>query len=177
MTTWEDDLSIGDPALDTQHRQLILLATRACLKIDSDTRLADADIKHLLLDFAAFVAHHFSCEERLLARLNYPALENHARNHAKFTDSLISCIARIDTHSVTFSELCVLLEDRLIHHILVEDAALRPFLSALPDWMKTGTSDPPRAPCPTHLETPELTWIGTPRSANQGHGERKVASQ
>ena len=44
MTTWEDDLGIGYPALDSQHRQLILLATRACLKIDSDTRLADADI-------------------------------------------------------------------------------------------------------------------------------------
>lgn len=157
MNTWEDDFSVGDPTLDSQHRQLILLATRTCLKIDSNTALSNADIKHLLLDFAALTTHHFSREECFLAELGYPKLKSHASKHASFTSTLLACIARIDTQSITRSDLCVLLEDRLIHHILVEDAALRPFLTAIPAQTKTDRSSLTKAPRQTTITTPEPT--------------------
>jgi len=81
ILTWDPDLECGDPLIDLQHQQLYRLSNSLLAAITSGRYPEEAKLRMQLL--IAHVAQHFHDEEAILARLGYPDLPAHAREHAR----------------------------------------------------------------------------------------------
>ena len=123
------DLTIGDRTLDAPHCQLIVMATRTARAIMSCTD--NARVRPLEHDFATLSARHFSREEDALNVQGRGELTEHARQHRHYLDTLTEGVARFEAGQLSREELCVLVEDKLVHHILVVDAPLHASLSGM----------------------------------------------
>ncbi|MFQ5426930.1 MAG: bacteriohemerythrin [Gaiellales bacterium] len=78
---WNPDLSVGDEEIDSQHKKLIDLIG----SIPDDSSSSEDVVLEEVLRYAAT---HFASEEALLARIEYPALAEHKRNHRKLVTIL-----------------------------------------------------------------------------------------
>ncbi|VAV83020.1 hypothetical protein MNBD_DELTA01-675 [hydrothermal vent metagenome] len=91
---WNEQLSVGIPAIDDQHKELIK-------KINdlTDTIFKGED-KGQVLEFIDFldnyVTAHFSHEETMMLKADYPEIVSHTREHAAF-------ITRLDTFKRHFN--------------------------------------------------------------------------
>lgn len=76
---WDEALQSGQPEIDHQHQQLYHLSNSLLAAITSGRYPADAKLQMQLL--IAHVAQHFHDEETILARVGYPDLAAHAKEH------------------------------------------------------------------------------------------------
>lgn len=82
--TWTDDLTVGNPALDDQHKLLIDLINRY-----HDSLEQNGARSALLASFRAiaeFAIRHFRDEEAQMARCAYPQIERHKMIHKQLLD-------------------------------------------------------------------------------------------
>ncbi|MBT9598138.1 MAG: hemerythrin domain-containing protein [Vitreoscilla sp.] len=77
---WSDELLLGHPAIDAEHRELVALigALLSC----SEARLGE----HLQA-FTEHASAHFADEDREMAETDFPAAGCHADEHAKVVAS------------------------------------------------------------------------------------------
>lgn len=83
---WSDDLAVGHPLIDAQHRSLFdrfgeFLA--AC-----GQRRGPDDLRELLGYLDGYVKEHFREEEDLMARHTYPEADRHRAEHRIFIEKL-----------------------------------------------------------------------------------------
>lgn len=88
MTEWTDQLLLGDPAIDAEHRRFVELvaALHAC---------GDAEMGMCLRDFAAHAQAHFAEEDRRMSDSGFPAAGCHADEHAAVLQSTREVQARV----------------------------------------------------------------------------------
>ena len=83
--TWQDEYTIGEPEIDAQHRQLILLANQIL------DMLPEADMDEVqagLLSLAEYMEAHFCAEEALMERIGFPDQEAHGECHARILSEM-----------------------------------------------------------------------------------------
>jgi hemerythrin-like metal-binding protein len=119
---WKDEYSVGNKLLDAQHRRLIELVNR----LDGDEPL-----DRVLEELARYADTHFRDEERLLEAVDYPGLDQQRIQHTAFRAWLDR---NLDTYrsdgeaSVTNRDLHVYLSVWIANHLMVYDAAFKPWL-------------------------------------------------
>lgn len=117
---WSDEYSVGVEKIDAQHKQIIdmiNLLQDALAKKD-----ASAEIKRVLVSLAEYTQTHFGCEERLMTLVGYPAVEAHARKHAKLTSDLLCVLMRLKRgEDVSVRQLFNLLRTWFTTHVERED--------------------------------------------------------
>lgn len=79
--TWDPAQECGDPQIDLQHQQLYRISNSLLAAITSGRYPEEAKLRMQLL--IAHVVQHFHDEEVILARIGYPDLAAHAREHAR----------------------------------------------------------------------------------------------
>lgn len=135
MIEWIDDYSLGVPAIDADHRDLVALCNRflaAARAAEPVHRLAE--IMQALIDRAR---EHFRAEESLLDRHGYPDLALHRSDHIRLLAQAESLMASFgDTaHEEEMAKLSLqtagFLREWLLDHILRMDKPCRPFLMRL----------------------------------------------
>ena len=88
IVAWSDSLSTGIELIDNQHKQLLILTNelfRACLR-GGDT--LDAVFKETMSRMVEYVRFHFTTEQEMLLRINYPKYAEQKKAH----DNLIKTI-------------------------------------------------------------------------------------
>lgn len=86
LVEWRDEFSVGLPAVDHEHRELIDLinATHA--------KLGEAGAQNLVADFLgeihARISAHFAPEEKLMREQGYDAYEDHKADHERLLDEI-----------------------------------------------------------------------------------------
>lgn len=84
--SWKPEYSVGDEAVDHEHRELIdLVNTAAAAILDGH---ADADIDKCLGDLYQAISAHFAHEERQMQQADYDQLEAHKGSHEFLLDEL-----------------------------------------------------------------------------------------
>jgi hemerythrin len=86
MLTWEDSLALGNPAIDDDHRQAVMMMNRIAMADDAATA-------QLFSDFVAHMRTHFAREEALMHETGFPAMHCHKDEHARVL-GLLDAIAR-----------------------------------------------------------------------------------
>jgi hemerythrin len=119
---WDDKFSVGIRAIDDQHKELVRLTNelyQGCLAGD-DT--AKAYFLVAIHSTVAYVKYHFSSEEKLMKKVNYPQLGEHKREHDAFTKEIIEGAKNFEEGKKFVPNLFVrYLKDWVLSHIAVSD--------------------------------------------------------
>ena len=80
---WDSKYSVGVKKIDRQHKKVISFINR----IYNDGRLPDkAKIDSVLVDLRNYIVTHFTFEEGILKKYNYPEYLEQKKGHNEFTE-------------------------------------------------------------------------------------------
>ena len=120
---WKTEYEIGISEIDSQHKRLVeILNTLVGTKDESK-------IKNILCDLIEYTIYHFTCEEDLMWRMNFP-LDNeqehgdHIAEHDKFRLELRRFL-KAKPSDILIRALHNFLSKWLVDHILDRDARLK----------------------------------------------------
>lgn len=120
---WKPEFSVGDPAVDHEHRELVDLVNTAAGAI-LDGR-PEADVDRCLGDLLRAITAHFAHEERQMTRAGYDQLVPHKTDHERLIDSLRDIMDSAGTPSAPAAErLTAVLEAWFTDHFRTHDARL-----------------------------------------------------
>lgn len=115
---WTADLDTGIEPIDKQHRGIVDLINE--LNEANETHNVDV-IKNVLNKLIDYTASHFSYEEDLLIKANYPYVKAHKRLHEIFIKRIEDFKQRESVGENVTPELLALLKAWLTNHINSED--------------------------------------------------------
>ena len=120
---WKPEYSVGDPAVDHEHRELVDLVNAAAAAI-LDGR-PDADIDRGLGDLYRAISAHFAHEEVHMRRATYDQYPLHTADHERLLDALRDIMDGTDgTTGGTAERLTAALEAWFTDHFRTHDARL-----------------------------------------------------
>ena len=85
---WTDELSVGVPEMDEQHRRLIDILNQFYEAIEKGER--EEAIQSLLQGAEEYTVFHFESEERFMEEIGFPELEDHKRVHSTLVEEVRS---------------------------------------------------------------------------------------
>ncbi len=117
---WREEMSVGIPALDNDHKAIIRLIN----EIGLVQKQFDSITVDLVLDeLFNYTIRHFNREEFVLQEIKFPNIQSHARQHADFGDKVSDLrrryLQRSDINAA--NELMMVMSDWIEKHIMVED--------------------------------------------------------
>lgn len=83
---WSEDLSVGYPLIDDQHRSLFDQFER--FLVACEERRCSAHLQELFAFLDLYVSRHFREEEELMERHDYPETARHKGEHRYFIEQL-----------------------------------------------------------------------------------------
>ncbi len=131
--TWTKDLAVGNSEIDGQHQELFAAVDAMVTAVQ--TGRGHDEVARTLKFLEQYTTFDFSAEERLMADVGYPGLEEQRKDHDGFIRDLAQWRRRYeaDTPPGAF-DLVTDLEHRLVGwlrtHVAVTDHALGEFLAA-----------------------------------------------
>ena len=126
--SWSDNLSVGVPEIDAEHRQFVARVNDLNQAI---IECRDKATVERLLDLMLMeAAHHFVDEQRLLAQRKYPGLAEHTAKHAQLIARFNRVMQEFERADVSFTWALkgLHLKQLLVDHLLQEDMKYRDFL-------------------------------------------------
>jgi len=125
---WTAKFSVGSPTIDQQHKRLIAIINKL-----HDAMLKGGvknDMEMIFKDLIAYTESHFSAEEAMLKKINYPRLASHQQQHLEFVQTARNLHAQLLAGKFTVSmDLLRYLKTWLSEHILGTDQQYAPFLA------------------------------------------------
>ena len=116
---WTNDLDTGIKVIDNQHRRIVDYIN----ELHSANESGDpAVINHVLGELVDYTLSHFSFEEELQERANYPFFKAHKRVHEIFTKRVAEFQKRAADGENVAPELLSMLKIWLVNHIKGDDA-------------------------------------------------------
>lgn len=120
---WKPEFSVGDPAVDHEHRELVDLVNTAAGAI-LDGR-PDADVDRCLGDLFRAISAHFAHEERQMTRAGYDQLSPHKADHERLLDALREIMdSAEDRRERSAEKVTAVLEAWFTDHFRTHDARL-----------------------------------------------------
>lgn len=83
---WSSELSLNNEDIDAQHQKLFALTNE--LIDQSDAHAHSEIVNETLYELLKYIDVHFTDEEELLEKINYPKLDEHKKLHRGFTKKI-----------------------------------------------------------------------------------------
>jgi hemerythrin-like metal-binding protein len=122
---WLPKYNIGDKKIDSDHQTLVKMLIE--LQVSKE-RCLDRDETEKLFDkLEAYSDNHFSYEEELLEKINFPFLQSHIKDHQFFRNMITKWRndEKIDCKS---EKISTFLTEWLFEHILHYDMKVKEYL-------------------------------------------------
>jgi hemerythrin-like metal-binding protein len=127
---WSDDFLVGVAEIDEQHRRLFDMIGRFYEALSAKAPARQA-LGELLRGLAEYTQYHFSTEERLMARFEFPRAQAHHEQHDDFVRRVTDMADRFSQgHLLLSLEATAFLRDWLTSHILGNDKQLGRYLTS-----------------------------------------------
>ncbi len=122
---WTSILNIGVTKIDEQHKQLISLSNSLiqAMTIGKGNEV----LTTLFEELKAYTLYHFEDEEKYMASMNYPQLENHKVIHTKLIEQVDTFRNELLAGEVTPNQALDFVNDWIIEHIMDVDAQIGEF--------------------------------------------------
>ena len=126
---WHDEYSVNVQRLDTQHVRLFSIANALLDAIEAQD--AQEEIAKALDFLLNYTHYHFSEEEALLKRYNYPYDELHNQRHKALIDQVGELTQQWQNgHCLSAENALAFLQGWIVNHILIEDRKYTEFLNS-----------------------------------------------
>ena len=117
---WDDCLSVGNPQLDEDHRQLFALFNRLCQALEDNQPAGH--LETLLVELLGYSERHFAAEEIAMQQSDFDGYSEHIAEHETLYDKVAELRKRLaDGERKLALELGIFLQEWLLHHVKVED--------------------------------------------------------
>jgi hemerythrin len=129
LFTWNDSYSVKVSLCDQQHKNLFDIINRLAdaMRMGKGDEVVSKTVGELL----QYTRTHFTQEEALLKRANYPQLAPHQEQHKKFVADVEALLKQTQTGRAASSiQVLNLLRDWLVNHIQRTDKAYSDCLNA-----------------------------------------------
>ncbi|MEN9231062.1 MAG: hemerythrin family protein [Thermostichus sp. DG02_5_bins_236] len=129
--TWTDDLKVGVPTIDVQHKELVATANDLAAAIEEGR--GSSFLKKLLTFMKYYAEWHFEQEERCAAAHQCPAAEMNCKAHAEFIRLLEELQQRYRQDPANESLPGIIhkkLADWLVNHIMKVDKQIGQYICA-----------------------------------------------
>lgn len=131
LLEWTEDMSVGVPELDADHKGLIAVVNRLEASVNEPPRRNV--IRQCLYDLLSYAEVHFKREERVMAACHFPGLEHRKDEHRDFVEKIRDFLHRSEEDpgaaaSVVSEQLLDFLKGWFHHHVLIEDMAYCPYV-------------------------------------------------
>jgi hemerythrin-like metal-binding protein len=124
---WKDFYSVGDDAIDGQHKQIIELINDL---YDAKENNADfAVVVPVLNQLVEYTINHFRDEEVVMLSHQYPEFVQHKALHDKMRNTTLAL--REHSTSLTGHDLLGFLKEWWVSHIQQEDKKYAPYLTSV----------------------------------------------
>lgn len=124
-----DDLRLDIKVVDDQHRKLVDLIN-GLIDLEADEASSEA-IPQALEELADYIEIHFQTEEEMMKAVDFPALDEHHKQHAEFVKKTIQFNHDYRVGEANLGvEMLIFLSTWLIDHIKGEDPKFVPYLKA-----------------------------------------------
>ena len=124
---WKDEYSVGIDSIDRQHKKLLNLINQLQTAVDYST--GEEFERDALDELVNYTKTHFSYEEGLLEKNNYPDFEPHKEQHNQMIKHVEEVLAEYEKdHDTAMSNAVDYLKDWLINHINGTDKKYSSFL-------------------------------------------------
>lgn len=127
LIEWKDTYSVGVPAVDHEHQELI-----ESINNIHQAMQADADHDHItecLGEIYAQISAHFALEEKIMRDAHYRALPDHKLDHETLLDELLEIMDSVEEEgSYAEAELSHSLNRWFSDHFRTHDAKLHKLL-------------------------------------------------
>jgi hemerythrin len=125
---WTDELSVGIPEVDAEHKHFIMLINELNAAIIS--RMGIEEIKRCMRAILDDAVAHFAHEERLFKEWDYPDAVQHAQKHAEAIEYFQSITDgfKHDGTDYEWIDAGLKVKQALISHVLAEDMKYRDYL-------------------------------------------------
>lgn len=124
---WSEELSLNNEDIDAQHKKLFALTNELINHSDADAH--SEIINETLYELLQYVDVHFSDEEEMLAKINYPKLEEHRKIHRSFTRKIaMFCQDVVKGKAHIAEDLLDYLTGWIIQHTSIEDQDYKNYL-------------------------------------------------
>lgn len=118
---WSDLFNTGITEIDNQHKKLLNILNKALtLSINSQ----DSEIDTIFSELMSYAKYHFTYEEYLFEKYNFPNSGQHLKEHNNFKKTIEEMCAsakEMTKSEESIENLVVFLKDWLINHILNSD--------------------------------------------------------
>ena len=94
LLQWRDEFSVGVPAVDHEHRELIETINE--LNASAHAGADHAQVVAALGEIYAQISAHFALEERIMRKAHYDGLAEHKAEHEALLDSLRDIMDRVE---------------------------------------------------------------------------------
>ncbi len=125
---WDDSLMTGVESVDAQHKELIERAARLeTALINNDNQ----EVSSMISFLEYYIIKHFSDEEILMKKYNYPDYNLQKKAHELFVESFSKIKKEFETTGITTSlslSLKANINDWLIRHINTMDKKLGEYM-------------------------------------------------
>ncbi len=128
---WTEDLSVGDEAIDVQHKTLLYNVNKLSA---ATTDLKGKDVLHDVINFLeGYIKDHFSYEEDYMLAYEYPKYEEHKAMHDTFIEKYKEFKLRIaegNPPSELVSEVQEFVGNWFLNHISIEDQKYEEYINS-----------------------------------------------
>lgn len=124
---WKDSFSVGIDVIDQDHKKLLGMINQ--LQTAAHYQTDEALIESTLNDLIEYTKYHFSREEKMMEKNNYPDFENHKKQHEAMVEQVTGFINeyRVDK-TRTIENVIMYLKTWLINHINGSDKEYAPYI-------------------------------------------------
>jgi len=136
MLTWRDELAVGHPDIDGDHKRLIAIINDFEKLVDCIPK--ERALHEVLVNLHDYAGFHFAREEAIQAAVAYPHVEAHKREHQVLLARIKEMASRYfvkRTEPITKETLdaaAEFLRRWLVDHIIRNDLRLRDYVRAVP---------------------------------------------
>lgn len=124
MTTWNENLSVGNDHIDDHHQELFALTSMIDAAVKSNRR---EEINKIIQYLETYTLEHFDEEEAHMKTISYSDIDYHQREHEIFRIRVIELRKYFDSNTPNTHLVFQLRKfvDRLMLHIITVDSGMK----------------------------------------------------
>jgi len=129
VVQWQNSYSVNIRLIDEQHMELIKLTNKlfASCMLDRQRSISTfLDIIHSAVDYTGY---HFSTEEKIMERINFPEFSLHKKEHKTFVQEVFNKVEDFKSGKIHVPlSFVYFLRDWVLRHIAVCDKKLGSYI-------------------------------------------------
>ena len=132
VVQWNNSYSIGIKLVDEQHMVLINMTNKLFASCMAGREQSKSAFLNIIREAIDYVGYHFSTEEKLMERVNYPDMATHKKEHADFVREVLNKVEDFNSGKTAAPIAFVyFLRDWVLHHIAVCDKKMGEYIMEL----------------------------------------------